>query len=92
MADKKHNNQVAPQFSTGGNPLDDIINKKEKIVEVINTPTLNLRDYPNGPVIGVVNKGARFKVAPKQTSVKGWTTIKYKNGEACGMSYYFKEV
>lgn len=91
MADKKHNNQVAPQFSTGGNPLDDIINKNKK-VEVVNTPTLNLRSYPNGPVVGIVRKGERFKVAAKQTSVKGWTTIEYKNGEACGMSYYLKEV
>lgn len=92
MAEKKVETIAKPEFSTGGNPIDDIINKRKKMVEVVNCPALNLRKYPDGPVVGMVTKGLRLEVAPKQTSVKGWTTVKYKNTEACGMSYYLKEV
>lgn len=91
---------MSKQFQNGNHRTEDPIAKveelmgKDKYVEVVDCAALNVREYPNGPVVDVIYTGTRLKVSKTKSETTGWTCViaPSTHKDAFAMSHFLKEV
>lgn len=90
---------MSKQFQNGKNTptQNDKINQflsKDSFVEVVDCAALNIREYPNGPVVDVAQNGAKLKMSSNKSTTIGWTCVisPTTHKDAYAMSHFLKEV
>lgn len=91
---------MSKQFQNGNRNTEDQIAKveelmgKDRFVEVVDCAALNIRQYPNGPVVDVMHTGAKLKLSKHKSETPGWTCVisPSTREDAFAMSHFLKEV
>lgn len=86
---KNHNHEDRENMAK----IDELVGR-DRFVEVVECAALNVRQYPDGPVIDVVKNGTQLKLSKNHSDVPGWTCVisPSSGSDAYAMSHYLKEV